>query len=113
TPLAIEMTSITTSKIDAKIQLNDTAQAALRGDATELSVGRIEIRSGEVRVVGCVQQIDGEVRIQAFVNPEAAHDLRVPIANAVGAEGIESKRKRADVEGTGLVRRTAFEADEA
>jgi hypothetical protein len=81
-----------------QIELEAAAEPVLRRHPAEVAIGRVHVGRGEVGVVGGVQQVRGEVDAELFGDAEAAQDLDVPVADAVGAQRVQAGGEDARME---------------
>ena len=102
-------------EVDAKIELENAGEATLGGNAAEVAARRVEVWPAEVGVVGGVQHVDREPRLDAFIgnDREDAFDLDVPVADAVFTKLFEPDGEHPDVVGAGLLGCATLEALEA
>src|SRR5437868_4865937 len=100
------------SELDAQVELNDAAEAALRSDLPEVTAGRIGAGTAKVGVVGRVQVVDLEPDLHGLRDAEVALYVDVPVADAIGAHAVDRPRKHTQLVGAGHVGGAAFEPGE-
>jgi hypothetical protein len=69
---AAKDSAVSQLKLEAAVKLDDARVAVGGGDAPEVGVGRVDVGSTEVGVVGGVQQVDGEAEAHPLSDGELA-----------------------------------------